>query len=158
MNRGAYTKMPDVEQHSAPIGGLFSYQMPVRWGDMDAMGHVNNTVYFRYFEEARVVLFERMGLTFGAERGWVLAHASCDFLRPLLYPAHIVVTLKLLRVGRSSMELEVWIALAEDVDSVVARGRNVVVYIDQETGRSAALPPDAPERLSAYFAVPAGDI
>lgn len=150
--------MPDDEQYPAPIGGLFSLQMPVRWGDMDAMGHVNNTVYFRYFEEARVVLFERMGLTFGATRGWVLAHASCDFLRPLLYPAHIVVTLKLLRIGRSSMELEVWIALAEDTDSVLARGRNVVVHVNQQTGRSAALPPDALERLSACFAAPSSGI
>lgn len=146
--------MPGDEQYSVPIGGLFSYQMPVRWGDMDAMGHVNNTVYFRYFEEARVALLERMGLPFGAERGWVLAHASCDFLRPLLYPAHIIVTLKLLRVGRSSMEHEVWITLAEDAGSVLARGRNVIVYVDQETGRSAALPADASERLSTCFIVP----
>lgn len=148
--------MPDDDQYSALIGGVFSYQMPVRWGDMDALGHVNNTVYFRFFEEARVVLLERMGMMFDAQRGWVLAHASCDFLKPLLYPANVVATSRLLRVGRSSMELEVWMARADDAGSVVARGRNVIVHIDQEAGRAAALPPDMFERLSTCFVVPSG--
>lgn len=146
--------MSDNEQYAALIGGLFSYQMPVRWGDLDALGHVNNTVYFRLFEEARVIMLERMGMMFNAEYGWVLAHASCDFLKPLLYPASVVVTSRLLRVGRSSLELEVWMVRTDDADSVVARGRNVLVHIDQQTGRAAVLPPDMFERLNTCFVVP----
>lgn len=146
--------MPEDDRILAPAGGLFSCEMAVRWGDMDALGHVNNTVYFRYFEEARLALLECAGLLPDADRAWVLAHASCDFIKPLLYPARIVVVLELLNFGRSSLELEVSIALASERDTVVARGRNVVVSIDPRTGRSAALAQEALGRLGECFVVP----
>ncbi|MBV6271442.1 acyl-CoA thioesterase [Alcaligenaceae bacterium CGII-47] len=150
--------MSDNDRNAVPVGGVFTIRMAVRWGDMDAVGHVNNTLYFQYFEEARVVMLERVGLGFGVERGWVLAHASCDFLKPLLYPARIDVSLRLLRVGRSSVEFDVWVALADEPDSVYARGRNVMVFIDNETGRSVALPPNAVQRLSTIFLVPSARV
>ncbi len=109
--------------------------MDVRWGEMDALRHVNNVAYFRYFEEARVRLFYAMGLFGSHGRDGVLAHASCDFLRPLMYPACIVVGLKRVRLGRSSLELECWISDADDPGIVHARGRNVLVCIDGRTGR-----------------------
>ena len=109
--------------------GTFEIPIEVRWGDLDALSHVNNTVYFRYFEEARVRLFQSLGLDGADGRFGVLAHAACDFLKPLLYPARVVVGLKLLRIGRTSLELEVWIADAADATIVHARGRNVLVCV-----------------------------
>lgn len=62
------------------------FDIPVRWGDLDAMNHVNNTVYFRYIEEARVQLMLQLDLLPPSPRTGVLAHASLDFVRPVLYP------------------------------------------------------------------------
>ncbi|MEZ5447927.1 MAG: acyl-CoA thioesterase [Thiolinea sp.] len=66
----------------------FVCRIPVRWGDMDAYGHVNNTVYFRFFEEACVQLIEQLasGRIAGSNHGPVIVTANCAFLRPVLYP------------------------------------------------------------------------
>lgn len=123
---------PSDTQH---LSGTFETQIDIRWGDLDALRHVNNAVYFSYFEEARVRLFTEMGLDGTQGRYGVLAHASCDFLKPLLYPARIVVGMRLLRIGRSSLELECWIADAKDARGLHARGRSVLVCADGATGR-----------------------
>jgi acyl-CoA thioester hydrolase len=70
-------------------------RIPIRWGDMDAMGHVNNTVYFRYMEQARIGWFD--GLVPEAQ-AWkttalVIASASCNFKRPINYPGTVEVKL-----------------------------------------------------------------
>jgi len=110
--------------------GTFETLIEVRWGDMDALSHVNNTAYFRYFEEARVRLLFELGLAGADERAGVLAHAACDFLKPLRYPARVVVGMRLLRIGRTSLELDTWIADAGDPRILHARGRNVLVGVD----------------------------
>jgi acyl-CoA thioester hydrolase len=110
--------------------GTFETRIDVRWGEMDALRHVNNTAYFRYFEEARVRLFSVMGLDGSDGRYGVLAHASCDFLKPLMYPARVVVGMKLARVGRTSLELDCWIADDGAPSTLHARGRNVLVSTD----------------------------
>ncbi|MER1966215.1 thioesterase family protein [Castellaniella sp. GW247-6E4] len=118
-----------------PPSGTFDTLIDVRWGDLDALNHVNNAIYFRYFEEARVHLYAAIDMDFASGRVGLLAHASCDFLRPLLYPARIVVGLKLLRLGRSSLELDTRIERADEPGEAYARGRNVLVCADGATGR-----------------------
>ncbi|MGB3835265.1 acyl-CoA thioesterase [Castellaniella sp.] len=115
--------------------GTFEIQLDIWWGDMDALRHVNNVAYFRYFEEARVRLFRAMDLEPSKGRYCVLAHASCDFLKPLLYPASIVVGMTLVRVGQTSIELDCWIASADNPENRHAHGRNVLVCTDGATGR-----------------------
>ncbi|CAM5197831.1 Acyl-CoA thioester hydrolase OS=Castellaniella defragrans OX=75697 GN=HNR28_003080 PE=4 SV=1 [Castellaniella defragrans] len=133
--------------------GVFETRLEVRWGDVDSLGHVNNTVYFRFFEEARVRLFASLGVENFVHRSMaiVLAHASCDFLKPLLYPACIVVDLKLVRVGRSSLEIESWIADVADSQRVYARGRNVIVCVDTRTQHPMAWPADELQALQRCF-------
>src|SRR4051812_11015362 len=77
----------------------------VRWGDMDAMGHVNNTVYFRYMEQARIGWFDAL-----LPRGeaWqrtviVIANASCNFRRPINYPGTVEVQVFIEPPGGSSV-------------------------------------------------------
>lgn len=115
--------------------GAFEARLEPRWGDVDSLHHVNNAVYFSYFEEARVRLFARVHPDGFSQRALVLARASCDFLKPLLYPASIVVGLKLARVGRTSIEFECWIADAEDRQLVYAMGSSVTVCVDTRTQR-----------------------
>jgi acyl-CoA thioester hydrolase len=68
-------------------------RIAIRWGDMDAMGHVNNTVYFRYMEQARISWFESLVPAAEAwgEIGIVIVNASCNFRRPLGYPGTVEV-------------------------------------------------------------------
>ena len=114
------------------FSGIFETRIDVRWGDIDALRHINNVAYFRYFEEARVHLFSALGLGVVGDRTCVLAHASCDFLKPLMYPARVVVGMKLLRIGRTSLELDCWIADADNAGTLHARGRNVLVGADAD--------------------------
>jgi hypothetical protein len=70
---------------------IFSNQMPIRWGDQDAMGHVNNTVYFRYMEQTRIEWLESFGFgtSWTQTEGPVIVNASCTFLIPFTYPGTI---------------------------------------------------------------------
>lgn len=124
------------QSSALPIGGVFRCVMPVRWGDLDALNHVNNTLYFRYIEEARVWLLAQAGIALPSDRVGVLAHASCDFLKPLRYPANVVVSLILTRVGRSSMDTDVVIGCQDQPGVVYAKGRAVMVVTNAATGKS----------------------
>src|SRR2546428_6627898 len=80
-------------------------RMTIRWGDMDALGHVNNTVYFRYLEQARIEWMEKMGHAIDPAQGPVLVNAQCSFLRQLKYPGEVEVVCYPGVVGRSSFEI-----------------------------------------------------
>lgn len=126
------------------------FDIPVRWGDLDAMNHVNNTVYFRYIEEARVQLMLQLDLLPPSPRTGVLAHASLDFVRPVLYPATVRIVHQLVRMGRSSVEVEVSVRDADQPDIVYARGRNVLVAISPE-GRSQPWSEEEIPRIRQVF-------
>ncbi len=113
----------------------------VRWGDMDFYGHVNNTVYFRYFEQARVEWIEAAGFLVSpaAENGAVIINASCTFLIPVNYPATVVVKLYAGEPGRSS--LMTWYELfVEGDERLYAEGAAKIVWMDPRTGKSVPMP------------------
>ncbi len=114
----------------------------VRWGDMDAFGHVNNTVYFRYMETARMEWLESLSTEYvglDAPDGPVIVNASCDFLLPLVYPAALEVRMFLGKPGRSSIGsfFEIWSAGRKFAD-----GAARMVWISRSTQRSTPLPPN----------------
>lgn len=115
--------------------------IPLRWGDLDAMNHLNNTLYFRLMEEARICWFQENDMmTRGDSDGPILASASCDFLKPMTYPCNAVVTQSVTRVGRSSMDLDLTIEGDGDAPTLYARGKNVLVWMDYRAGKSALWP------------------
>jgi len=123
-------------------GATHVFELPLRWGDSDALNHLNNTLYFRLMEEARMQILYGADLRLPADDGPILAHASCDFLRPLTYPATVRVTHTLTRIGRSSMEFELVLdKVGEEGGGPYARGRNVLVWMDYVANRSAPWPP-----------------
>lgn len=132
-------------------------QMPVRWGDMDAFGHVNNTVYFRYIESARVAWLEQLeGIPKSATQGPVIASANMDFLRQITYPATLEVSTYVGAPGRSSLEVthEIRVLDADGQPGAVhARGGAKVVWLDFTTGKSTPLP----EELRAQLAQAAAE-
>ena len=126
-------------------------QLPVVWGEMDAYGHVNNTVFFRYFETARMAYFER--IQFGepsnpSDVGPILASTSCRFRRPLRYPDRIHVGARVSEVGDDRFRMAYRI-YSEAHDDIAATGEGVIVAYDYAAGQKAALPDDVRERIEA---------
>ena len=90
-----------------------SIDLPVQWGDQDAFGHVNNTVFFRWFESARIAYLERLGIgdkNSATGLGPILAAIGCDYRRQVKYPDHVLIGSRIIRIGRTSMTMEhkVW--------------------------------------------------
>ena len=119
-------------------------RFPVHWGELDLYGHVNNTRFFVWFETARMAWFQAVGLLEGAGRpegmGPILASTQADFLRPVRFPADLVVGARCSRMGNTSFVLEYAVALADAADEPVARGSSVVVLIDYSTGATVRVP------------------
>lgn len=124
-------------------------RIPIRWGDMDAYGHVNNTVYFRYMEQARVEWLDEMKIAVrpGAD-GPVIINASCTFLVPLTYPGVVEVKTFTGAPGRSSFPTYVEMRI-EGEDTIVAEGAAKVVWMDTRTGKSVSLPEQVRAALEA---------
>lgn len=116
--------------------------IPIRWGDMDAYGHVNNTIYFRYMEQARCEWIEALGYkVMPGGDGPVIINASCTFLAPLNYPGSVEVKLFVGEPGRSSLPTSYELRL-QGSDTLYATGESKVVWMDTRTGKSVPLPDD----------------
>ena len=116
-------------------------RMRMRWGDMDALGHMNNAVYFRYFEQARISWFERLNLDYAEQaQGPILGSIRCRFRIPIVYPADLVVTVRAGRPRTSSFVLESAITDEQDPARVYASSEAVMVWIDLAGGKSRPLP------------------
>jgi acyl-CoA thioester hydrolase len=120
---------------------VHSSRMSIRWGDMDALGHVNNTVYFRYMEQARIEWFAEIGCKPDSSGiGPVIINAHFTFLRPLKYPGDIEVVTYAGPPGRSSFETFVEIRRSDAPGIIAATGGAKVVWIDFASEKSAQLP------------------
>jgi acyl-CoA thioester hydrolase len=123
-------------------------RIPIRWGDMDAMGHVNNTVYFRYMEQARISWFEALipEDEVWKSTGIVIVNASCNYKRPITYPGAVEVRLMVGPPGGSSVPT--FYELRVDADPLVyADGAAVVVFVDMKTQKPARIPEGIRQRL-----------
>jgi len=125
---------------SVPGNLVSTLTMPLRWGDMDAYGHANNTVFFRFFEEARMVWLSSLG--FGdrdAPTGPVIIKTSATFLKELKHPATLIVKTFADKAGNTSLDTY---HLLEDADTgaLYADGYAKIVWQDRTTRRSTTLP------------------
>jgi acyl-CoA thioester hydrolase len=123
-------------------------RIPIRWGDMDAMGHVNNTVYFRFMEQARISWFDRLVPEAEAwqSTGIVIANASCNYKRAMTYPGTVEVRLYVGPPGGASVPTFYDLRVDSDPEPY-ADGAAVVVFIDMKTQKSKRIPAAIRERL-----------
>lgn len=116
-------------------------QMPLRWGDMDAMGHINNTLYFRYMEVARLDwIFKVTGSSQLSGQGPIIVNAFANFLRQLEFPGDIRVTMYVANPGRSSVESYHTIERCDEPGVVYAEGGARMVWTDYAAKKSAPMP------------------
>ncbi|MHB1360505.1 MAG: acyl-CoA thioesterase [Rhodocyclaceae bacterium] len=118
--------------------------IPVRWGDMDALGHVNNTVYFRFAEQARIDWMVSLGFAdiVEVEEGPVIINASCTFLKPITFPATVEVRTLIGMPGKSSLPTyyEMRCVGQGDDGTLYAEGAAKIVWWNPRTGKSQPLP------------------
>ena len=123
-------------------------QLKLRWGDMDVLGHVNNTEYFRYFEQARVEIFDEVGCSVLPDAtGPVIINAHCTFLRQLRYPGEIEVITYAGAAGRSSFEMLHEIRRIDEPHVLIAEGGVKVVWVDRQAEKSVPLPDEVRKTL-----------
>jgi acyl-CoA thioester hydrolase len=131
--------------------------LPVQWGDMDSIGHVNNAIYFRYVESGRIDYFRAIEATpagglFDGE-GPILADIQCSFIGQLHYPATIDVGTRTTRLGGKSFEIQAAI-FVQGEDAPAATSRAVVVWFDYDNQKTAPIPSALRERISNLEVVP----
>ena len=128
---------------------VFETNFSIRWGDMDAMGHVNNAVYFRYMESLRIDWMTQAGLAPDPHGvGPVIANAFCNFMVQLEYPGEVVGKLYLGRPGRSSFDMFTTLERADRPGVLCAAGGATTVWVDFQAQKSLPLP-DFARRLIA---------
>ena len=115
--------------------------IPIRWGDMDAMNHVNNTIYFRYMETVRLEWLFRFGPMPDADgNGPVIVNAFCNFIRQLEFPGDVLAKHYVAKPGRSSFEAYVTLERTDDPGVVYASGGARTVWVNYARQKSVALP------------------
>ncbi len=124
--------------------------IPVRWGDMDSYGHVNNTLYIQYLEEARVAWFEKLGIAMNnVPQGPVVLQTLHTYLKPVVHPATVVIELYAGAVGNSSLVVEHRLGTLEDPDTLYGEGHCKLVWIDHGTDRSVPVPENLRQVMGA---------
>ncbi len=118
----------------------FSYNTHIRFRDLDAIGHVNNAVYFTYFEDSRAALLREYGLDFNApDVFFILARIECEYKQPIVYDTQIAIHMVCLDVGKKSFRLGYTVTDRHDKSIVHALGESVQVCYDPETSRSVVV-------------------
>jgi acyl-CoA thioester hydrolase len=131
----------------------FSFSIPVRYGDLDAQGHLNHARYLTFMEEARFRYIQALGLwtdthDFDAV-GQIVAEAGCTYKRPVFLGQTVDVAVRIARLGNKSLEMEYRLT----VDGAeVALGRTVQVAYDYAAGRSMPIPADWRARIESFEA------
>ncbi len=130
----------------------FVYEVPMRWSDMDAYAHVNNTSYLSYLEQARVAMFfDRYDGTFS--RGTIIARHEIDYLRPIVYhPEPLILQLWIEKIGGAAFTVRYEVF---DADVLAARASTVCVTFDFATDRPRRITADERAVLETYADRPA---
>ena len=125
-------------------------EIPVAWGEMDAFGHLNHAVYFRYMETARILYFERLGIPEFLGRdplGPILGAISCRYRAPLTYPDRVSVGVKVTRVEADRFVMA-YVIFSHGLGKLAAEGEGTMVCFDYRQNRKAPLPEKLKDRIA----------
>ena len=136
-------------QHDVAAAPLFVAPLGVRWRDLDAFNHVNNSNYLTYLEEARLQWLQHVRDWFNAESMPVLAASELNSRQPIEWPAQLHVQLLCERLGNSSLTLAHRIVDAADASRLYCDGRVVLVWMNPATGKPVPLPPTIREAVAS---------
>ncbi|UZD53946.1 acyl-CoA thioesterase [Caldimonas aquatica] len=120
---------------------VYEMRIPIRWGDMDAMGHVNNAMYFRYLEVVRIEWMRSLGAQPDPRgEGPVIVNAFCNFYRQLEYPGEVLARHYVANPGRSSFDTYITLERVDRPGEIYAAGGATTVWVDFPNQKSKPLP------------------
>ena len=125
---------------------------PIAWGEMDSFKHVNNVVYFRYFENARIVYFDMLHAMSLKEKtgiGPIMASQRCKYKMPLLYPDTISVGTRIVDVHETQFTMQ-YVIVSQTVKRVAAEGECLIAYFDYNLNKRAPIPEETRQLIEYY--------
>jgi len=123
--------------------------IPVVWGEMDAFQHVNNVVYFRYFESARIAYFGKLDVMDLMNRtgiGPILASTSCRFRAPLTYPDTVLIGAKVTNIEQDRFTMN-YLVVSTRLHKVAAEGDGLIVAFNYRENKKAIIPDELKQRI-----------
>lgn len=115
--------------------------IPIRWGDMDAMGHLNNGSYFRYLETCRIDWFHAIGCVPNPKgEGAVIVNAFCNFYKQLEYPGDVRMKMYVSDPGRTTFESWATMERAEQPGVIHAAGGATTIWVDFKSQKAVTMP------------------
>ena len=120
---------------------VFQMSIPIRWGDMDAMGHLNNGTYFRYLETVRIDWMYAIGAVPDPQgEGPVIVNAFCNFYQQLVYPGDVLVKMYASDPARTTFETWGTMERADQPGVICAAGGATTIWVNFPTQKATALP------------------
>jgi len=114
------------------------YEQKVAWGDMDAFGHVNNVMYYRYIESARIAYFDQLNI-FDQNVLTVIASSQCKYLKPTFYPDVLHIGAKVEEIRNSAIRMH-YLLWSTQQNQIVAEGNAVIVFVDKVNMQKTLIP------------------
>ncbi len=124
-------------------------EVPMAWGEMDAFGHMNNAVYFRYFENVRIAYFLKIDYIEFCKKsgiGPILASTECKFKMPLTFPDTVLLGTKVSELSPDRFTMH-YLAVSKKHNQIAAEGSGVVVSFDYSNNCKTALPAEIEHRI-----------
>lgn len=121
------------------------FEQRVDWGDMDALGHVNNVVYYRYIENSRIYYMDQLKVPRG-DINTVIASSQCRYLHPIVYPDHLKIGVRIEEMRNSAIRMS-YLIWSEQQKQVVAIAEAVQVMLDKATAKKTMIPIELRERI-----------
>lgn len=124
-------------------------EIPVAWGEMDSLGHVNNIIYFRYFESARIAYLAKIGFRASLDQmeiGPILGSINCKFKYPVTFPDTLSVGVRTLNIGEDRFTIEHCV-VSHAAQRIAAEGEGVIVAYDYRAKKKAHLPAEVKHRI-----------
>ena len=120
---------------------VFETSIPIRWGDMDAMGHLNNGTYFRYLETVRIDwMYSISCVPVPTGEGPVIVNAFCNFYKQIEYPGTVLAKMYVSDPGRTTFESWCTLSRSDDPEVIYAEGGATTIWVDFPSQKAAALP------------------
>ena len=120
---------------------VYEMRIPIRWGDMDAMGHVNNTIYFRYLEQLRVDWLRSVNCKLDPNgEGVVIVNAFCNFYKQLEFPGDVLMKMYVSDPGRTTFETWGTMELVDQPGVIYAAGGATTIWVDFPNQKAKTLP------------------
>ena len=121
------------------------YEQNVAWGDMDAFGHVNNVIYYRYIESARICYLDSLNI-FKLDINTVVASSQCKYLKPVFYPDQLKIGVRVEEIRNSAFRMN-YLIWSSAQQQNVALGEAVIVCVDKENMQKTLIPEIIREKI-----------